>query len=64
MTDTDTQAAFTAAPKQVCIYCGNLHETMCPRISVISYYPDGTLKEVHLQPMPSYPKLSAAGPRP
>ncbi len=32
-----------------CFYCGLVHNTVCPRIEEIEYYPNGTTKRVKLR---------------
>jgi hypothetical protein len=41
MTKPQTERGTSA-----CVYCGNIHAWLCPRVKVIEYHPDGTTKRV------------------
>jgi hypothetical protein len=34
-----------------CPHCGMIHQTTCPRIKALDYYPDGTVKRVEFHPL-------------
>lgn len=36
-----------------CAHCGKYHESPCPRVKAVEYYPDGTVKRVeYIEPQP------------
>lgn len=40
-----------------CPYCGNLHQTLCPRIKKIEYNQDGTQKSVEFMTPSDYQQI-------
>jgi hypothetical protein len=51
-----------------CPYCGLIHNTTCPKIKAIEYYPDGSTKRVEFHsPVPTefpvFPNIAATGGR-
>ena len=38
-----------------CGHCGMIHDSVCPRIKAIDYYPDGTIKRVEYGVPPQMP---------
>ncbi len=36
----------TGITRDICSYCGWIHDGICPRIEEIEYYPDGAIKKI------------------
>jgi hypothetical protein len=44
----------TGQIQEGCRWCGGFHNSICPTIKAMEYYPDGTVKRVEFKPAQDY----------
>lgn len=55
MQDDFMRRALSGVGVQKCIYCGEPHETVCPKIKAIDYDEHGDVRRVELMTPADYP---------